>query len=99
MPLARGATRGQLLAVAMIKSHGVRRKLRAAAASFHESMTVEIQAELHAIGMETGRPVKFLPRKKVMPLNAVTDSSKAAEQRLPARAHITPRSAFGKGNP
>ena len=41
--------------------------------------------------MKAGRPINLLFGVKLMPLNAVTEAGKAAEDPLPAAANFLPR--------
>jgi len=59
-------------------------------------MAVQIQTQFHAAGMKARRPIEFAPRKKIVPLNAVADAAKIAEQRLPAVPHVAPRASLGE---
>src|SRR6185503_21146348 len=84
--------------LAMIKPGGVGRELRATAVSFHKTVSIQVQAQLDAARMKTRRPIKLAPGEEVVPFQAVTHAAKAAEQRLPAGAHVAPGGAFGKRN-
>ena len=59
-------------------------------------MTIKVQAQFHAARMKTGSPIKLALRKKIVPLDAVACAVKAAKDRLPALADITPGLDLGK---
>ena len=82
---------------AMVEADGVRPELSATASSFHEALASKIQTKLNATRMKTRRPIKLLPRLKIMPLDAITHAAKTAEERLPACANVAPDQSFRKG--
>ena len=96
VPFVGGTPGGQWLIPVVIKTGGVGREFRPAAATRYKTVAVEVQAQLHAMGMKTGRPIEFATRKKIVPFEAVTRAAKTAEQRLPAVADIAPRASLTK---
>src|SRR6185437_5776688 len=80
----------------MIKSDRARFEFGARAIAFHKTVPIQVQAKLHALRMKTGRPIHFLPRKKVMPLDAEPKPAKMTEQRLPSRADVAPCTGLAK---
>ena len=94
--LIRRTAGGQRLVLAMVKPDRAWREIRPLMFAFHEAVAVQIQTQLDAARMKTRGPVKFVPREKIVPLDAVARTVKTAEDRLPAFADIAPRVRLGE---
>jgi hypothetical protein len=90
MSLGRGTFGGQRFTGAMIKAHGARREFRARPVALNEAVAFQVQAKLDAARVKTRGPIQFVARKKIVPLDAESESVKISKQRLPSAPDISP---------
>lgn len=96
MPLARYSRGGKPRAMLAVKSRAQRNETQLARAVTDTSVAGEIEADFDAAGMKALRPVHFVARGEVMPLEAETEFAIVAVQLTPACAHAFPGFGFTK---
>jgi hypothetical protein len=96
MPLARASRGAQRRLPVKVKRMRARWQFHCLPGRDDPRVAIEIKAKFESAGMKAARPIQFLIRREIMPLETEAEATKAAEQRPPACADGVPRDRFAE---